>query len=162
MTDPRLGDALWTALERLPRGAGVVFRHYDAPDRAVLWARVRRIARRRGLLLMSAGERLRGADGVHNGRGTALRSRAVHSQREMVAAAREGADVVFVSPIFATRSHPGARTLGRMRLASLVGAAPMPVIALGGMTAARFASLKMTGVYGWAGIDAWISAPDAD
>jgi thiamine-phosphate pyrophosphorylase len=31
MTDERLGDALWTALRRLPRGAGIVFRHYATP-----------------------------------------------------------------------------------------------------------------------------------
>ena len=28
MTDERLGDGLWAALERLPKGSGVVFRHY--------------------------------------------------------------------------------------------------------------------------------------
>ena len=34
MTDERQGDALWSALERLPRGAGVVFRHYSLPAAA--------------------------------------------------------------------------------------------------------------------------------
>src|SRR5439155_26981070 len=29
MTDERQGDGLWAALERMPRGAGVVFRHYS-------------------------------------------------------------------------------------------------------------------------------------
>ncbi|MDF7774149.1 thiamine phosphate synthase, partial [Sphingomonas sp. AOB5] len=52
MTDPRMGDGLWAALERLPRGSGVVFRHYDAPDRAALLRRVALVARRRGLVLV--------------------------------------------------------------------------------------------------------------
>ncbi|RYD48780.1 MAG: thiamine phosphate synthase, partial [Sphingomonadales bacterium] len=28
MTDERMGDDLWDALKRLPRGSGVIFRHY--------------------------------------------------------------------------------------------------------------------------------------
>ncbi|MEI9852948.1 MAG: hypothetical protein WDN24_21210 [Sphingomonas sp.] len=39
---------------------------------------------------------------------------------------------MFVSPVFATRSHPGARTLGRMRLRLLIAGLRVPVIALGG------------------------------
>ena len=51
MTDPRMGEALWAALDRLPRGAGVVLRHYDVPDRAALIGRVAKVARKRGLVL---------------------------------------------------------------------------------------------------------------
>jgi hypothetical protein len=61
MTDERMGDALWRALERLPRGAGVVFRHYRLPpvERRALFERVRAVARRRGLRLLLGGpERL--------------------------------------------------------------------------------------------------------
>jgi thiamine-phosphate pyrophosphorylase len=65
---------------------------------------------------------------------------------------RGGADLVFVSPVFATRSHPGARALGRTRFRSLVRDCPVPLIALGGMDARNARSL---GTYGWAGIDAW-------
>ena len=63
MTDERQGDALWSALERLPRGAGIVFRHYTLArrERRLLFDRVRRVARRRGLLLV--------ADEVINGFG---------------------------------------------------------------------------------------------
>ena len=35
MTDERMGDGLWAALERLPRGAGVVFRHYRLSRRLI-------------------------------------------------------------------------------------------------------------------------------
>src|SRR5690606_35566678 len=44
MTDERQGETLWAALDRLPRGAGVIVRHYSLPMRARrrLFARFRR------------------------------------------------------------------------------------------------------------------------
>jgi len=125
MTDERMGDALWPALERLPRGAGVVVRHYGvpAPERRALYERVRRIARRRGLLLLLAASPQQAAawkaDGVH-GRSLRrasrplLRSAPAHDRRELLAARH--ADLVLVSPVFPTRSHPGAAALGPVRL----------------------------------------------
>jgi thiamine-phosphate pyrophosphorylase len=44
---------------------------------------------------------------------------AVHSVPEAVRARRLGVAIGFVSPVFATASHPGARVLGRMRAAAL-------------------------------------------
>jgi thiamine-phosphate pyrophosphorylase len=161
MTDERLGDGLWDALERLPRGAGIVFRHYSLPGaaRRRLFARVHQIARRRKLVLIAAGAPLPGADGVHGAAGRGgLRSASAHDLRELKAAERQGAHLVFLSPVFPTRSHPGARTLGRVRFGLLARQARIPVIALGGMDARRGASLTASGAYGWAGIDAW--APD--
>jgi thiamine-phosphate pyrophosphorylase len=67
---------------------------------------------------------------------------------------RAGADAVFVSPVFATASHPGAPTLGPMRFGLLAKRLPLPVIALGGMDARRFRRLKPLGAHGWAAIDA--------
>lgn len=161
MTDPRMGEALWTALERLPRGAGVVFRHYQLPpaERAELFARVRRVARRRRLVLLVAGAPLRGADGRH-GCGTDVRvhgltTGAVHHRRDLVEARRARVDAVFASPVFATRSHPGAPALGRARFGLLIRGMRVPVIALGGMDARRARSLAPFRIHGWAAIDAW-------
>lgn len=162
MTDTRMGDALWFALERLPRGAGVVFRHYglsDADRRALLKA-VAAVARRRGLLLLAAGG-LEGPDGAHNRRPRrGLWSRSAHARADVVAARRVGADLVFVSPVFATRSHPGARGLGVSRLGLMIRDAGVPVIALGGMDARRGRAVARLGAYGWAGIDAWMIHPE--
>jgi thiamine-phosphate pyrophosphorylase len=164
MTDERLGDSLWPALAALPRGTGIVFRHYatDAPTRQALFLRVRRIARRRGLVLIRAGTmRLPGEQGVHNSDGRGLRSAAVHSVREAIVARRRGADLVFISPVYATRSHPGAAPLGALRAAMIARSVALPAIALGGMDARRFLRLRSLGFHGWAGIDAW-TAPDKD
>lgn len=162
MTDERMGDRLWDALERLPRGSGVAFRHYGLPEaeRRRLLRKVAKVASRRGLVLLAAGG-IEGRDGVHNDapgnrRRRGLLSRSAHSRREAIAAIRAGADLLFVSPVWPTRSHPGARTLGRVRLGLMIRDLPVPVIALGGMTSARFKPLKRLGVYGWAGIDAWL------
>jgi len=157
MTDERLGDGLWAALRRLPSGSGVVFRHYAtaARERRKLFRRVARIARARGLVVVRAGARAGyGEDGVHGAaRGNGLRTAPAHDRREAVAAVRRGADVLFVSPVFATRSHPGAEALGARKARRIARGLPVTVIALGGMDARRFR--EMTGFDGWAAIDAW-------
>jgi thiamine-phosphate pyrophosphorylase len=165
MTDERLGDALWPALAALPRGSGVVFRHHGlaAAERRTLFTKVRAVARARRLLLLAAGDApLPGADGWHSRTGRkrpGIRSVAVHDAIEIVTARQAGADLVFLSPVWSTRSHPGAPALGRVRFAALARQAGVPVIALGGMTAQRFAELKMCGAYGWAAIDG-LTPPD--
>ena len=60
MTDERMGERLWEALTAVPRGGCVVFRHFGTPGaaRAVLFAKVARVARRRGLVLLLAGPRI--------------------------------------------------------------------------------------------------------
>jgi thiamine-phosphate pyrophosphorylase len=76
----------------------------------------------------------------------------VHSVSERVAAERAGADLLFVSPVFATRSHPGVGGLGRVRFGLMIRGAKRPVIALGGMDAKRARELQNFGIYGWAAI----------
>jgi thiamine-phosphate pyrophosphorylase len=157
MTDERQGAQLWAALERLPRGAGIVMRHYSLPpaERRALHARIRRIARRRGLVLVVAGPQQLAGDGCHGRRGRGLRTASAHNPAQIRAAERAGADLVFVSPVFATRSHCGARALGPVRFGLLARQARVPVIALGGMDARRQRRIAPLGAYGWAGIDAW-------
>ena len=160
MTDERLGEALWPALGRLPLGAGVVFRHYSLAEaeRHRQFDRVAAIARRRTLLLLLAGPAEQaaawGADGSHGrGRGSGLRSAPVHGLAEIRAAERDGAALLFLSPVFATRSHPDARPLGPARFNFLARRTELPVIALGGMDDVRARRLREA--YGWAGIDAF-------
>jgi thiamine-phosphate pyrophosphorylase len=165
MTDERQGEGLWPALERLPRGAGVVFRHYSLPppERRVLFRQVRAVARRRRLQLLLAGPphlaAAWGADGSHGRwdgrRSTGLVSAPAHDLREIRSAERAGARLLFLSPAFGTRSHPDAAPLGPLRFARLARQTRLPVVALGGMTQTRARRLRASGLHGWAAIDAW-------
>jgi thiamine-phosphate pyrophosphorylase len=150
MTDERMGDALFTSIAALPPRSGIIVRHYSVPrkDRQSLIAEIRRLARRgRHLVLVG---------GIDHGRHRGAVTAPVHSVRERIAAERVEAQLLFVSPVFATRSHPGAKALGRVRFGMLIRGAKRPVIALGGMTKRRAQSLKAFGIYGWAAIDGLI------
>ncbi|RYD67943.1 MAG: thiamine phosphate synthase [Sphingomonadales bacterium] len=157
MTDERMGDSLWDALERLPKGSGVVFRHYSVlgKERRRLFAKVTRVARRRRLILIRAGaDAGPGEHGAHNQRrGTT--TAAAHSRREAMSAIRSGARLLFASPVFPTRSHPEAHALGRVRLGLMIRGLSVPIIALGGMDARKVIALRQLGIHGWAAIDAW-------
>lgn len=150
MTDERIGAALWDVLARLPRGSGVVLRHHATPpdERTALKRRVTTIARRRGLVLVDEADSRR----------SPIRIGRAHSIREGVAARRAGATMIFVSPVYPTRTHPGARALGPLRAAAIARAVGVPAIALGGMTAARFKRMRALGFVGWAAIDALLPA----
>ena len=169
MTDERQGDGLLAAVGRLPpHRAGIVFRHYSLTPaaRRARFAQVRRIARRKRLLLLLAGPdstaRAWGADGSHGrGQGRGLRSAPAHDLREIRAAERVGAALLFLSPVHATRSHPGARALGPAGFARLARQTRLPVIALGGIDAGKARDIGRLGAHGWAAIDAWAgSRPD--
>jgi thiamine-phosphate pyrophosphorylase len=162
LSDARNDARLEAALARLPRGSGFVFRHYH------LWGDARRerydtlvtLCRARDHLVVLAGDAETacewGADGIYadpaalgEGEGL-LRLAMVHDADEIALAGRAGADAMFLSPVFPTRSHPGAEGLGKSRFLELAARATAPVIALGGMTAERAADL---GWPRWAAID---------
>lgn len=155
MTDRRGGDPAKLAA-KLPRGSGVVFRHFDMTPkkRAKLFAKVRAVARRRSLVLMVATQpdargRWSAIEPV-----TGLLAMTVHSRREYLAAWREGADMVFVSPVFATRTHAKARPIGPVRLGLMLDGR-LPAYALGGMSGRTVKRLNGLGLQGWGGIDAF-------
>ena len=164
MTDERMGDRLWEAIGRVPQGTGgIVFRHYSLGpvERLELGKRVADIASARKLTLAVAGDLLLAerldAKLAHNPSDSSELpfSRSVHDERQARAARDQGADLVFVSPIFPTRSHPKAPVLGVERAARLARMAGCPAIALGGMTFGKFWELGPA-FHGWAGIDAWL------
>jgi thiamine-phosphate pyrophosphorylase len=165
----RLPDPL-PAVAALPRGSGVIFRHYEAPGRGALAAALARLCRRRGVLLLVAGDaRLAaavGAAGVHlpeaeGYRATALKrqrptwvvSIAAHSLPALKLKRARVADFTLLSPVFATRSHPGAITLGPLRFASLCRQSPVRVVALGGINGATASLLHGARHSGLAAID---------
>lgn len=163
MTDERLPD-LFAAIAALPPRSGIVFRHYSLAlrQRRALFEQVARKARAARHMLLLAGPpalaRQWGADGAHDRSlrvSLGIRAAAVHSSRERIAARRCRADLIFVSPVYATRSHQGARPLGRRGARQIAGADWTRTVLLGGMDAARFRKLGSRPPYGWAGIDAF-------
>jgi thiamine-phosphate pyrophosphorylase len=142
ITDERMSNALLPAIMRLPRGSGILFRHHGlaAGERVRLLRRVRRLAAARGLTL------------VDEASGTAAR---VHCAAEIRDARLRGTQLLLLSPLFPTRSHPGRRPLSRMRAAALARLAGKPLIALGGMDWRRYQQVRQLGFDGWAGLDAW-------
>jgi len=162
VSDARNDAGLERALRRLPRGSGFIFRHYHlAPaQRRARFHALARLARRRGhvVFLAGSGESARrwGADGSY-GPSSPDRDHChlphlatAHSARELAAARRSGAMAALLSPVFATRSHPGAAPLGPVRFGLLARLAPFPIIALGGMNRARARQLRWPR---WAAID---------
>ena len=156
LTDARNDAGLEHAIHRLPRGGGVVFRHYHLaePERRQRFETIRRICRARGLLLVLSGTpalaRTWRADGSY---GEAVRGRTLataHGLPEIGRANRLRAGAVLLSPVFPTRSHPGGRTLGPVRFLLLAQRSLVPVIALGGMN--RRSARRLPG-FGWAAID---------
>ncbi len=162
ISDARNDVRLETVLRRLPRGSGLIFRHYHLPpvERRARFRALARFARRFGHAIVLAGSvaqaRRWAADGAYGPPGlltrggAVLRMVSVHSLREVAGARRARADAVLLSPVFATASHPGAKVLGGLRFRLIAGRAMVPVIALGGMTRRRARSL---GAQGWAAID---------
>ncbi|GGN44035.1 hypothetical protein GCM10011349_08710 [Novosphingobium indicum] len=168
VSDARNDAALERALRRLSRGSGLIFRHYHLPDevRRARFKRLARVARRHGHTLILSGSareaRHWGAAGAYGAPARltsgpqTLRLITVHSLRELAQAHRARANAVLISPVFPTRSHPGAPVLGPVRFRLLAARSQVPVIALGGMTPHRARTL---GVTKWAAIQGLIERP---
>jgi len=173
-TDPaRLPDPL-AAAARLPRGAGIVLRRYAPAEAARLAVLLAALARRRGLTLMISTEArlaLRLGAGLHLPEAGLrqpplpflLARRAIpaprrppltaasHGRTSLARAAALGADFAFLSPVFATASHPGAPWLGPVRFGLMLRGhrRPARIVALGGIdaaTARRLAGLPLAGL----------------
>lgn len=176
LTDPIRAPDPFDALASLPAGAGLIWRAYDVAARRSDVLALARAARARGCFLLIAGQpALAGAaDGLHLA-GRLLNSpytdrsftrarrpksdyivtAAAHGEGAIIAAARAGVDAVLISPVFATKSHPGAAPLGVTRFARLAQFAAslgLGAYALGGVTSEekhrRLAGSKLTGIAG--------------
>lgn len=165
----RLPDPV-AAIKRLPRGSGVIFRHYAAPGRAGLAGKLAALCRARRLLFLVGGDARLAlavrADGLHlrerdlaamilPGARRLFITASAHSRRALVAAGRRGATAALLGPVFETGSHPGKPGLGSLRFASIARHSPVPVYALGGITPAnarRLLGSKAVGIAALGGL----------
>lgn len=82
-----------------------------------------------------------------------------HNPTEIAAAA--GADFVVFGPVYATPSKAAyGEPQGLVRLRQAVALSPVPLLAIGGITAERVAEVLTTGVHGVSVISALSAAPD--
>jgi thiamine-phosphate pyrophosphorylase len=165
ISDARNDAVLEMTLRALPRGSGLVFRHYhlDEAARRERFSALHGLCRSLGHVAVLSADaglvRAWSADGIYGAAGRLgpatglLRLATVHDAQEIAAANAAGVDGLFLSPVFPTRSHPGAPHLGVDRFRELAALAQAPVIALGGMDAERAEEL---GWPRWAGIDAFL------
>ncbi|GAA4008383.1 thiamine phosphate synthase [Sphingomonas swuensis] len=162
MTDERLGDALDEAMVRAAAaGAGILVRHHRATraERRSLAERVVALGAPLGMARDVALAEEMGALLVHNpgaDTGALAFSLSVHDDVQAAAAASRRPALVFVSPIYPTRSHLGAPALGEVEALRLAARSEAPAIALGGVDQVRGERLMNLGFHGWAGIDAWL------
>jgi thiamine-phosphate diphosphorylase len=81
-----------------------------------------------------------------------LVGRSVHSAGAAVEAEAQGADYVVFGAVFASASHPGRPPAGLDALRRVVEAVRIPVLAIGGIDAARAAACREAGAAGFAAI----------
>ena len=165
LTDPERTPDPLLAVGRLPRGAGVVYRAFGAPDALVKGRILAKRCRKLGLtFFVGADPRLAarlGARGLHlpqrtagragdirRWRGRFIVSAAAHDVPAVLSASRAGAQAILVSPTFASASPSAGKPLGSRRAACMARMAATPMIALGGINARTAPHLGLTGVRG--------------
>lgn len=89
--------------------------------------------------------------------------RSVHNAREVAAAIAEGVDFVVAGHLFDTSSKPGSPGRGLAWLKNVCAAArPVPVFAIGGVSAARVRAIFDAGAWGVAVRSGIVSSPSPD
>ena len=174
--DQRLPDPR-EAIKQLPRDSMVIFRHYGHPDRARLAAKIRIECRRLGHRILMANDielaLALGADGVHLPEYRIWQSPSIYQQipeNLIVTSACHGMatlrkicllprrfrpDGLLISPVFATRSHPGATSLSSAQVRHMAmqchqrGITP---IGLGGINRETCGFLRSSSLASLAGI----------
>ncbi len=172
VTDDRRGGDPLIVAARLPPGSTVIFRHYGAPDRSIQAINLASICRKKRLNLLVAGDlalAMTARAGLHLPDGLARSASprirlwvrrggsltvAVHDRSGLRRAAELGAEAALLSPVFATRSHPGAKPLGLQAFRHLARMAKLPVIALGGIDRTNVLQLKSAPIAGVAAVGA--------
>ena len=156
--------------ERLPAGAGVIYRAFGAADALATARRLRDIAEARSLTLLIGRDaelaQACGADGLHlpeidSRRGPALRAAhpgwiltgAAHSEGAVAACAAAGLDAALLSPVFRSASRSAGQSLGLPQFSAIARAAALPVYALGGVNAETAPGLIGSGAAGIAAVE---------
>jgi len=165
----RLVDAVAAAVEAGVNTVQLREKDLDTHALSALARRLREAIGGRALLIVNASADVMRevvADGLHlpadapfaRPAGQSLVGRSVHSVADAVLAEREGADYVIAGPVYETASHPGVPAAGLRLVSGVVAAVSVPVVAIGGITAARVPGVLSAGAGGVAVISAVLGA----
>ena len=150
LTDPKRTPDPASVAAKLPVGSGIIYRHFGADDRLAIAARLTDLARRRGLNLLVAADPMLaaevGAHGVHwpearlrealKWRGRfQVQTASAHSRIAIGRANRLGMDAALVSTVFPSKSPSAGKPMGAASFNELSHQSPLPLYALGGVTA---------------------------
>src|SRR5579871_1632794 len=157
----------------------VSMREKDLPhdDQVVLAGRLLSIARRHGAFLSAHGEaslaKACGADGLHLPSGSdpaaarallgpqKLIGVSIHTVTEAEAIDPQAVDYAIAGPAFETASKPGyGPEIGRKGLSAIAAAARVPILAIGGINAARAVEVLAAGPAGIAVMGSIMRATD--
>lgn len=172
LTDERNGGRERKWLASLPKNTWVIVRAHTKTERINAFKTLKKArGNRRDLRLLisvdTALARRLGADGVHYPDRALRRAQpavpvnmlqttAVHCMRSKVRAEkRAAASVRLISPILATLSHSGEKTLGWFSARKLIAPSNTPHYAMGGMLANSLNKAIGYGFYGVAGVALW-------
>ena len=162
LSDERNDAGLEDALAALPRGSGFVFRHYHLGEggRRERYDALLSIARSHAHTVLLSRASGWGEDGTYGAQrlSDGIWLATAHDGGEIARAVHDGADGIFLSPVFPTASHPGAAHLGVHGFHVLAQQSPVPVIALGGMDYERARELDWPR---WGAIDGLVSTKSA-
>jgi thiamine-phosphate diphosphorylase len=170
-------DGLIAVVEEAVQGGvdAVQLREKDLPPEELrpLARRMREVTFGRALLLVNGPLDVAlatPADGVHLPESAPLVrrpqegflvGRSVHSVDAARRAMAEGADYLIAGPVYETASHPGRDPAGPSLIEEVTVAVTVPVLAIGGINAARIEQVVRAGASGVAVISAVLDRPDS-
>ena len=168
-SDDRLVEAVAAAVEGGVNAVQLREKDLDTQVLTALARRLREVIGGRALLIVNGNAdvaREVAADGLHlpadapfaRPAGVTLVGRSVHSVEEAAQAEREGVDYVIAGPIYETQSHRGVAPAGVRLISAVVAVVSVPVVAIGGITAARVPDVLSAGAGGVAVISAVLGA----
>ncbi len=168
-TDEQRGADPMRVAKELPSGCGIIFRHYNDENRVKTASLLSKICINREIPLIIA----QSPDLAHRTQSIGCHiaeylipqiplmkkrfpklvfTATCHSEKSLHLAAKMGATVAFLSPVFPTNSHLGQSGLGLMPAALIRKRSPLPVYALGGITPQNWRQLASIGFNGFGAI----------
>ena len=154
-------------LLKLPRLSGVVIRNYSSPDREKIIKSSSRISKRKNFFIL-VGQNCQSygnINGIHlpkwhnqirKKHKKHIISISVHGMKDVRKVINSRADIIFLSSVFRSSSHPEINPLGIIKFGLIARNLCKPVIALGGINDSNIKKLKISPINGIAAIDSLI------